>query len=79
MTVYALYHTDNWHTPESRELKGLFTDYKKMVAAVSTIANSDDVSLSDHDKYLLETIQQTQGYEGIGEFLYDKIETNTII
>jgi dTDP-glucose pyrophosphorylase len=77
MQLNLLYRTDAWHS--NKVLLGVYTDYKKMIKAIDKIARSEDVEITDHDLYLLNTIQQTQSYEGDGEFLYEIIESNTLL
>jgi hypothetical protein len=79
MQLHILFRCDEYHTQQSFEFIGAFTNFHKMLVALQDLARGEDCELSDHDIELLGSIQQTQNYEGDGEFIYQIIQSNQII
>lgn len=68
--VHVLYGTDEWHTNESRFLHGVFSSKELAVEWLEKhLEQQGEPALSDDDKRLIELCDQTQKYEGEGQFM----------
>ena len=77
--MYIIYKTDVWHTFKSREMIAICTQKRYVLPIVRRQAENEDSKLDRDQISNLETILQTQGYEGPGEFLIEKIQANTLL
>lgn len=80
-TVTAVYITDNWHSTDSKWLIAI-CETKDMAIAIagqhaSEIIEGED--LTEQDFRNINTMGQTQGYEGEGEYMIEEIILNTFI
>jgi hypothetical protein len=77
--AFILYKVDNWHTQDSRQVLGVFTSKENTILNTIRHAKSEGEVISSDDQYLLDTIAQTQSYEGEGEYSYEEITLNELI
>jgi hypothetical protein len=80
-THWLIWRTDNWHTHASKELIGITGILKSHAINFCKKYAKEKLhcSISKHDLELLETINQTQNFEGSGEFVIERVETNTFL
>lgn len=79
-TVYLVYKTDSHYTYSSRELIGICSDkvtvIKKIIPAQVI---KEGFKLSTEDLFNLDSILQTQGYKGPGEFDFEEVKINVLL
>jgi len=78
-TLKILYKTDKYHTNTSRELLGVFDNLNDLAYAIETKASQEDCLISSDDWTNLQKINQTQGYDGEGEFFIELISLNELV
>jgi len=78
-SVTLIFRTDSWHTNSSKELIGVATLDEHKMTILHTAARVDKVKFSKDDYYNLESISQTQGYAGEGEFVIEEVETDKFL
>ena len=79
MTKYIVFTCDTWHTNGSKDVIGVCSTMKNAIKIIKQQAKKDGYKIDEDDLYLLESIKQTQGYKGEGEFLIEDYEQNTLI
>ncbi|MGN6440204.1 MAG: hypothetical protein ACTHMM_27000 [Agriterribacter sp.] len=77
--MYIVYKTDVHHTYKSRDMIAICTSKKYLMRAIKKQVEKEDSKLDPDQLYNLEHIQQTQGYDGPGEFVYEKVSANTLL
>lgn len=75
--VFILYKTDAWH--RNQEILGVFRTISDAMEGIKEVVIQEGENLSDDDLYNLDTIRQTQGYSGFGEFVVEEVELNKIL
>lgn len=80
MELHFLYRTDAWHTHRSKQLLAVCSSVHNAALLAHAVAQDEDLSLVDdeHQWNLLNTIKQTQGYHGEGEFLIESMELDKL-
>lgn len=80
MKKYLVFQADKWHTKTSKELLALATSKVKAINLIKNYAKIHyKMKISEDDIYLLETINQTQNFEGEGEFIIEEVEQNILL
>ncbi len=79
VSVILIYKTDNWHSYPSRDVIGAATDKRKAINICQLQAKKEGEVITTDQIYNLGTIMQTQGYSGEGEFVWEEIETDTLL
>lgn len=77
--MYLLYKTDAQHSYASRDLLAICTTIENIMIAIKQQVKKEGEKLSNDDVYNLLNIKQTQGYNGSGEFDYEKVSINTLL
>lgn len=83
-TVILVHQTDVWHTHASKKLLAVCTSKEIAINVIKKfIKDAYNARLTDHNIYLLNTINQTQSssddkYPFEGEFVLEEIILNTI-
>ena len=77
--MYLVFKTDNWHTHASKDLIGICSGKEVVEEVVAECAKKENGKVSDDDWFNLFNINQTQGYEGEGEFVVEEVETDTYL
>lgn len=72
--VFLVYKTDNWHSYNSRDLIGVCDSWQNALDIVSQQARKEGEEIDDDQLFNLQTLRQTQGYEGPGEFDMERID-----
>lgn len=72
--VYLAFTCNTWHQRDSFSLIGAGASWEDAIEIVKTKAAKEGNHISDDDMHLLNTIRQTQGYEGSGEFVMEEWE-----
>ena len=78
-SVIAVYKTDAWHSYVSRDLIGIATDYAKAIIICHEQAKKECCEIGEDQSFNLMQIKQTQGYEGEGEFVIERLDLNTLL
>jgi hypothetical protein len=84
-SIYLVYKTDTWHSYNSRDLIGVATTAKIAITLIKRKAKQEGHPFrpsNDDHKWQLDFCaekQQTQGYEGEGEFVWEEISKNTLL
>ena len=78
-SIILVYKTDNHHSLSSRELIGVCDSTETTFKIVNQYAKEQGKELSTDQNFHLATYNQTQGYEGEGEFHIDVVDTNTLL
>lgn len=78
-TIFLVWSTDNHHTQHSKELLGVCTSKFTAINLIQDVAKEEDETISQDDLYNLENINQTQNYEGYGEFTIEEQPLDTIL
>jgi hypothetical protein len=60
MKVYVLFNTDAWNSHDSEQFCGVFSTKQLAIDAATRNAIEIEEPLTDYDKSLLETLDQTQ-------------------
>ena len=76
--IYLIYKTDDNHIHESKVLIGIAIK-RNPIFMIGEHVQKEGEKLSEDDVYNLANINQTQGYSGAGEFLYEAIEADELI
>ena len=76
--MFIIYKCDTWHSDDSKQIIAIATTLKNAVNLCQEKAENEGETLSEHDRELLKSIKQTQGYEGEGEFLIEEADTNIL-
>jgi len=76
--VYIVYKTDAWHSYASRDMLGVGTTKSNALKIVRQQVKKQGEKLSKDDLYNLDHINQTQNYNGEGEFVIEPLETNKL-
>lgn len=71
-TIYLVWSTDNHHTHHSKQLLAVCTSKFQAITLIQDFAKEEDETISQDDLYNLEHINQTQNYEGYGEFVIEE-------
>lgn len=79
MEVYLVYKTDNWHSYKSRDTIGVATSQAQVIKLCKAQAKKEGHTIAKDQLWNLDNLNQTQGYEGEGEFHYEAMKTNTLI
>jgi len=77
--VFIVYKTDNHHSYSSRDVIGIGTSKDEAIQICKQQANKENQVINGTQIWNIHNIQQTQGYDGDGEFDYEIIETNKIL
>ncbi len=77
--IFLVYKTDVWHSYASRDLIGVATSQKMAVVLCQYKANKEGKKIKGDQLFNLENIKQTQGYKGEGEFMYEAVNTDTLL
>jgi hypothetical protein len=78
-TLFLLYATDTWHTHQSKNLIAVCSSKEQAINMAQMHAKSEDEEISQDDLFNLEKLDQTQNYQGEGEFLIEYATINTFI
>jgi hypothetical protein len=78
-TMVLVYKTDTWHTQESRELIGVCSNINSGINICHQRAKKEKHQITSQQHELLDSIRQTQGYEGTGEFYMEEQPINILI
>lgn len=78
-SIFNIYKTDVWHTHASRELIGASGSLEGAISLIEQFCTKEGEQFSEHDLYLLRTIQQTQDHEGDGEFIIEKVTLDELL
>lgn len=78
-SVIIVYKTDAWHSYASRDILGVVTCIAEAIAICNLQAQKEGEIISADEMFNLENIEQTQGYEGEGEFYIEEIQTNVLL
>jgi len=78
-TIFLIYKTDSWHSYNSRELIGVATTQKQVITLCKNQAKKEGEKLNEDDLFNLNSIKQTQGYDGGGEFYYESVIKNQLL
>ncbi|WP_062055713.1 hypothetical protein [Aquimarina longa] len=77
--VYLIYKTDNWHSYNSREVIGVCFEPESVIKTCKEQAKKEGEKIKKNQLFNLQTYNQTQGYEGEGEFHFESVDTNTLL
>lgn len=77
--IIIVYETDNWHSRASMNVIAVCTNKKKAISLIKKYAKEQGEKISSDDLYLLNTINQTQGFSGSGEFHMEEHEKNVLL
>lgn len=72
--VYLVYKTDNHHSYASRDIIGVCTDWTMALDVVGQQVRKEGEEIDDDQLFNLQTLKQTQGYSGEGEFHIEHID-----
>lgn len=78
MTQYLVYQTDSHHSYASRDLIAICTSKKTAISLIKKHADKQNEKISEDDLYNLQHINQTQGFEGEGEYVIESMEQNIL-
>ena len=79
MQSFIVFTCDTWHTHASKSIIGVGSSLNNAIKIIKQKAEREGEKISEDDLYLLNTIKQTQNYEGEGEFIIEVYEQNTLI
>jgi hypothetical protein len=72
--LHVLFSCDEWHTQGSKILLGVFADKDDLVNTLGrALLDNGRPPLSDEDIAMLHNFNQTQSYEGDGEFIVEGV------
>lgn len=77
--VFICYKTDNWHSYSSRDIIGIGTSVNEAFIICNTQSRKENQEFSEDDVFLLREKNQTQGYNGEGEFQIEPVNTNVLL
>lgn len=77
--IFLVYKTDDHHSYASRDIIGVATDRSHAILLCKEQAIKEGYDIHGDQEWNIANIEQTQGYEGEGEFLYEKLETNILL
>lgn len=78
--MYIVYTTDSYHSCASRGFRGVFDTKEEAIGAITegTEVITGEM-LSDDDLFNLQNIDQTQGHQGLYEWVIEKVPLNEIV
>jgi len=74
--AYLVYQTDVNHSYDSRNLIGVATTPESAIVIIVDHTLKFGGTINYERLEQLRTIQQTQGYNGVGEFQFEEVETD---
>lgn len=77
--VFLVYKTDTWHSYNSRDLIGVGTTKEAALKICKQKAREDGYTLRGWNLQFLTEKNQTQGYDGPGEFVIEPADTNKLL
>ena len=77
--VYIVYKTDTHHSYASRDILGVCDEFTSVIELIYKQVDKEGGELGLDQEYNLESIHQTQGYSGEGEFQIETVETNKLL
>jgi hypothetical protein len=77
--VYIVYKSDVWHSHANRDLLGVGSSLEAAIKICKEQAKSEKKKISKDQLFNLNNIKQTQGYDGIGEFLLVHLDLDKLI
>lgn len=78
-SVFLVYKTDAWHSYASRDLIGVGTSKDEVLSICNLQAEKEGETISSTEMFNLANIKQTQGYTGDGEFVFEEVQTNSLL
>lgn len=78
-SIFLIYKTDVWHSYNSRDLIAIATNKEEVMNLCIDQARKEKADLTQEQLYNLRTINQTQRYDGEGEFFIEQCEVNTLL
>ena len=78
-SIFIVYKTDSRHSYASRDIIGVCTSVNECINICQLQAKKEGEIITTDDLYLLNTITQSQGYAGYGEFQFEELEINTLL
>ena len=78
-SIYVVYQTDARHSYTSRDIIGIATTHPEAVTLIEKHIERSGETLSEEQFFNLNNIMQTQGFEGEGEYQFEKLDTNTLL
>jgi hypothetical protein len=77
--MLIVYKTDAWHNHNSKLLLGVADDFNNAQNIIIHQARDENEKLSEYTLRTLREINQTQDYEGEGEFMIENITKNILL
>ena len=77
--IFLVYKTDAWHSYASRDLLAVVTSKEKAIRICKKQAKKEGEKIDEDQLFNLNTLSQTQGYSGEGEFDYESVEKNVLL
>ena len=78
-SIFLVYKTDSNHSYASRDIIGVATTKNHAITLCIEQAQKEGFTLDSDQLFNIKNIEQTQGYEGEGEFHYEQMETDTLL
>ncbi len=77
--IILIYKTDNHHSNDSKRVIAIAENEFKAIDLIKFYARRGDCEITDDDIFCLDNYNQTQGYEGEGEFVIEEVYLNTFV
>lgn len=78
--IYLVYTTDFHHSYASRSFRGAFTSKEGAIAEITEQTGMlTGGRLSNDDLFNLQNIDQTQGHQGLYEWVIEKVALNELV
>lgn len=77
--ITLVFKTDAHHSYSSRELIGACTSKKHVLSIIRQRVKKECKKLDSDQLFNIDTIGQTQGYLGDGEFATENVELNVLV
>lgn len=77
--MYLLYKTDAQHSYDSRDIIAAATSPINAILLAKQHANAEGEPITTEQLWNLQSFNQTQGYEGEGEYQFEHVQEDVII
>lgn len=77
--IFLVYKTDSWHSYASRDIIGVASNQNEAINICQLQAKKEGHTITIYQLFNLGSINQSQGYEGEGEFQFEAVATDTLL
>lgn len=77
--IYLVYKTHSHHSYASRDIIGIATTQARAITICKLQAEKEGDKINREQLFNLQTIKQTQGYKGAGEFQYESVNVDVLL